>query len=89
PSEYYKLYSKEDLEALAQRTQPSHPATFDEWCIPFAQHADLEALKYPVVAVQEYGWSVFRLAAIANLTLNALPNASVCTQATLKQVDWM
>ncbi|MCE9846432.1 FAD-dependent oxidoreductase [Vibrio alginolyticus] len=89
PSEYYKLYSKEDLEALAQCTQPSHPATFDEWCIPFAQHTDLEALKYPVVAVQEYGWSVFRLAAIANLTLNALPNASVCTQATLKQADWM
>lgn len=89
PSEYYKLYSKAELEALAQRTQPSHPTNFDEWCIPFAQHADLEALKYPVVAVQEYGWSVFRLAAIANLTLDTLPNASVFTQATFKQADWM
>ncbi|MDF4927504.1 FAD-dependent oxidoreductase, partial [Vibrio parahaemolyticus] len=39
PSEYYKLYSKAELEALAQRTQPSHPTNFDEWCIPFAQHA--------------------------------------------------
>ncbi|MBO0217465.1 FAD-dependent oxidoreductase, partial [Vibrio sp. Vb2880] len=58
-------------------------------CIPFAQHADLEALKYPVVPVQEYGWSVFRLAAIANLTLDTLPNASVFTQATFKQADWM
>ncbi|PFG58228.1 FAD dependent oxidoreductase [Vibrio sp. ES.051] len=88
PSEYYKLYSKEELIALANCTQPKEPSTFDEWCIPFAQHADLEELKYPVVAVQEYGWSVFRLAAIANLTLESLPNASVFTQSKLTQADW-
>jgi glycine/D-amino acid oxidase-like deaminating enzyme len=88
PSEYYKLYSKEELMELANRAQPTDPSTFDDWCIPFAQHADLNELKYPIVAVQEYGWSVFRLAAIANLTLEQLPNANVLTQAELQQADW-
>ncbi|APU76059.1 FAD-dependent oxidoreductase [Vibrio parahaemolyticus] len=89
PEEYFKLYSKEELQELAKQNQPEHPSTFDEWSIPFAQHADLEQLKYPVVAVQEYGWSVFRLAAIANLTLAKLPNSNVITQATLNQADWL
>ncbi|MEO0890282.1 MAG: FAD-dependent oxidoreductase, partial [Pseudomonadota bacterium] len=88
PDEYYKLYSKAELLALAQQTQPQSPKSIDEWCIPFAQHADLEALKYPVVAVQEYGWSVFRLAAVANMTLDQLPNVEVLTQAELKQTHW-
>ncbi|MGP8306787.1 FAD-dependent oxidoreductase [Vibrio sp. YIC-376] len=88
PNEYYKLYSKEQLVELAKCSQPTEPSTFDDWCIPFAQHTDLDELKYPVVAVQEYGWSVFRLAAIANLTLEQLPNANVLTQAELKQADW-
>ncbi|WP_404970745.1 FAD-dependent oxidoreductase [Vibrio campbellii] len=88
PDEYYKLYSKAELLALAQQTQPQSPKSIDEWCIPFAQHADLEALKYPVVAVQEYGWSVFRLAAVANMTLDQLPNVEVLTQAELTQAHW-
>ncbi|MDF2154789.1 FAD-dependent oxidoreductase [Vibrio sp. CAU 1672] len=88
PEHYYKLYSKAELLALAQQVQPANPANLDEWCIPFAQHADLESLKYPVVVVQEYGWSVFRLAAIANLTLNSLDNASVLTESILKSAEW-
>ncbi|WP_423841118.1 FAD-dependent oxidoreductase [Vibrio mytili] len=87
PEQYYKLYSKEELVALAKCTQPDNPLSIDDWCIPFAQHTDLEQLKYPVVAVQEYGWSVFRLAAIANLTLDQLPNANVLTQANLKHAE--
>ncbi|MGR5528477.1 FAD-dependent oxidoreductase [Vibrio alfacsensis] len=88
PEQYYKLYSKDDLMELAKRTQPESPNSLDEWCIPFAQHANLDALKYPVVVVQEYGWSVFRLAAIANLTLAQLPNVQVYTEAELKHTDW-
>nr|WP_321386249.1 FAD-dependent oxidoreductase [uncultured Vibrio sp.] len=89
PDEYYKLYSKEELIELSKRTQPAKPVSFDDWAIPFAQHADLDALKYPVVSVQEYGWSVFRLAAIASLTLQELPNANVITQAELKRAKWV
>ncbi|WP_155487766.1 FAD-dependent oxidoreductase, partial [Vibrio harveyi] len=50
PDEYYKLYSKEALLQLASQAQPEQPQSIDEWCIPFAQHADLDELKYPVVA---------------------------------------
>lgn len=88
PEHYFKLYSQEELEELATKNQPEFPQSIDEWCIPFAQHADLNTLKYPVVAVQEYGWSVFRLAAIANMTLASLPNVEVITQAELKKAFW-
>lgn len=83
PCDYFRLYQQDELERLALRSQPKVPISFDDWLIPFAQHTDLSQLKYPVVAVQEYGWSVFRLAASAHLTLEALPNCQILTQATL------
>ncbi|MGB1319469.1 MAG: FAD-dependent oxidoreductase, partial [Vibrio gallaecicus] len=55
PDDYFKLYDKKQLQALALRSQPESPTTLDEWCIPFAKHSNLEALKFPVVIVQEYG----------------------------------
>ncbi|NNN43797.1 MULTISPECIES: FAD-dependent oxidoreductase [Vibrio] len=83
PKHYYRLYQQEELAQLAKLTQPHCPQTLDEWLIPFAQHADLAQLKYPVIAVQEYGWSVFRLAASATLTLEHLDNCQVFTHSTL------
>ncbi|MBW3696267.1 FAD-dependent oxidoreductase [Vibrio sp. T187] len=87
PEEYYKLYDKLDLLNLATRSQPKQPKTLDDWCIPFAKHTDLETLKYPVVMVQEYGLSVFRLSATAQLALEQLPNCQVLTHSKLISVS--
>ncbi len=85
PEQYFKIYHKEELQALASEVQPHKPETMDEWIIPFCQHTDLDSLKYPVVMVQEYGWSVFRLASIAHLTLGQLPNCQILTSTRLKK----
>ncbi|WP_070966672.1 FAD-dependent oxidoreductase [Vibrio sonorensis] len=77
PSSYFKTYSRSEIEALIGLDQPERPSTFDDWMIPFASGADLDALKYPVIAVQEYGWSVFRLAASATLAFESLSNCSL------------
>lgn len=77
PSDYYKLYYREDLEALKHTVQPEQPQGFDEWLIPFADQADLDGMTYPVVAVQEHGWSVFRIAATASLVLEQLDNCQL------------
>ncbi len=87
PEEYYKLYSKEDLLALSTKTQPLKPTSLDDWCIPFAKHTDLETLKYPVAMVQEYGWSVFRLSATAQLSLGQQANCTVLTNSRLRSVE--
>ncbi|MDW6004599.1 FAD-dependent oxidoreductase [Vibrio mangrovi] len=83
PDEYYRLYQRDDLERLRQHTQPEFPSDTDEWLIPFAKHVDFERIQYPVIAVQEYGWSVFRLAATAMLTLKQLPHCQLLTNSTL------
>lgn len=91
PSHYYKLYSKSDLEALALLNEPK-PNTLteqslDEWMIPFARNVDLNTLKFPVVLVQEYGLSVFRLSATVKLALQQLPNCQVYTQTQVTGVN--
>jgi hypothetical protein len=83
PGMYYQLYSREDLERLKHSAQPELPQSFDDWVVPFARHTDLNRLKYPVVVVQEYGWSVFRLASSATLTLSRLPDCHLMTRSTL------
>lgn len=91
PEHYFKLYSKEALLKLAQQEtlEPDSLSgkSLDEWMIPFAQHTDLEKLKYPVVLVQEYGLSVFRLSATVNLALEQLPNCQVYTQTQVTGVE--
>ncbi|MGF1711893.1 FAD-dependent oxidoreductase [Vibrio kagoshimensis] len=87
PDDYFKLYDKKQLQALALRSQPESPTTLDEWCIPFAKHSNLETLKFPVVIVQEYGLSVFRLSATAQLSLEKQPNCKVLTNSQLLSVD--
>jgi len=77
PSEYYKLYSCQELEAMKERNQPVTPASLDDWMVPFAQQVDLDKMKFPVVVVQEYGWSVFRLSASANLALASFDNCAL------------
>ncbi len=83
PSQYFSLYERDQLEFLSGKSQPINPSTTDDWMIPFAKYTDLDAIQYPVVVVQEYGWSVFRLAASAELTLNTMEHCQVLTHATL------
>ncbi|RQW64797.1 FAD-dependent oxidoreductase [Vibrio viridaestus] len=75
PDNYYTLFSREELEQLARLEQPSYPQTTQDWVIPFAKSTDLSKLQFPVICVQEYGWSVFRLGASAVLALQNMPNA--------------
>lgn len=70
PNDYYRLYQREDIQRLAKLAPVKKPANGDEWLIPVAKTLDLDKLKFPVVLVQEYGLSVFRLAASATLALD-------------------
>jgi hypothetical protein len=88
PEDYYRFYSRADLERLSVCEQPSQPGSTDEWLIPFAKYTDLEQIQFPVIVVQEYGWSVFRLAASVMMTLNRLPNCHVLTRSTLVNSDF-
>ena len=49
PKDYFRTYSRTELEALQQSIQPEHPSTVDEWMIPVVQNIDLDALKYPLI----------------------------------------
>ena len=76
-ADYYRLYSKAQLQALAEREAVLRPSGIDEWMIPVAQHVDLESLKFPVMLVQEYGWNLFRLAASSTLLLEQQKHCKV------------
>ncbi|WP_025562475.1 FAD-dependent oxidoreductase [Psychromonas sp. SP041] len=69
PTDYYRLFELEELQALALLDEKKVPETAEQWMIPFAKHVDLSLLKFPVVLVQEFGWNVFRLGATAALSL--------------------
>lgn len=81
--DYYRLYDRQQLEALikANDSDPSVfpedqiPKELDHWMLNAAKNLDLDKLKFPIVAVQEYGWNIFRLAASAQIALGFYPNA--------------
>lgn len=85
PEHYYKLYQRDELEHLARCQQAATPTTVDDWLIPFARNVRLDQLKYPVVVVQEFGLSVFRLAASVTLALDNHPGCQVLTNCCLQQ----
>ncbi len=87
PSQYYKFYTREEIEMLAMQEQSAQPNSIDEWLIPFAKHTDLDALQFPIVGVQEPGWSVFRIAASATLALEQMPNCQLMTNTQVIGVE--
>ncbi|WP_087016872.1 FAD-dependent oxidoreductase [Thaumasiovibrio subtropicus] len=75
--DYYRFYTRPEMEALQRRQRVEVPQQPDDWMIPFAQTIDLDKLKFPIVLVQEYGLSVFRMASTAELLLAEAPRADV------------
>lgn len=88
PQDYYRVYERAELEALRDQVQPVVPKTMEDWLIPVVQNIDLDAIQYPVISVQEYGWSVFRLAASAELALEAMPHCDIQTNTTVIDLAW-
>ncbi len=84
--EYYRLYEKEELEALKNHPTVKTPKIADEWMIPVAKNLDLDKVQFPLILVQEYGLNLFRLAAGAMLTLKNLPNITLHTNSTVEDI---
>lgn len=83
PDDYYQIFNQDDLAKLAQLNPVKVPTTTTEWLIPFTQLVDITKLQMPVIAVQEYGWNIFRLSASAQLQLEKLPNAHIFTDTQI------
>lgn len=84
--DYYKLFSRDEVEALQLQENIQKPLSFDEWMIPVAKNIDLDKVKFPLIMVQEYGLNIFRLAASVSLSLKFLPNANVLTSTLVKNI---
>lgn len=77
--DYYQVFERSDLEKIKHTAQHNPPQSNVDWMIPFANEVDLDKLKYPVILVQEYGLSVFRIAATASINLGQLSNCKIKT----------
>ncbi len=76
-SDYYRVYSREQMEHLRTLPEVSEPKSCDEWMIPVAKILDFEKIQFPVVMVQEYGLNLFRLSAGVTLALDAIENVTL------------
>lgn len=83
---YFKLFEREQVEALKLLTIVEKPNTLTEWMIPIAHHVDLTQLKFPLIMVQEYGLNLFRLAATAELALQKMANCSMLTNTKVTNI---
>ena len=84
--DYYKVYSKIDLKKLVKLETPNSPNTSDEWMISFAKSINIDDFKSDFYLVQEYGVSLFRLAAGVEMTLKQSYNCTVLTNAKVDEV---
>lgn len=83
---YFALYSKSKLIKLAKKDLPKQAETLDDWMIPVAKNIDFDAVKFPLVLVQEYGLSAFRLAASAILATDKLNSCQVLTSTKVTNI---
>ncbi len=86
PADYYKLYTKEDLIALAEKPTVKRPTTSDEWMANAIKLIDHDKLKMPVILVQEYGWNLFRLGAQAQLALIKTEKCNLKIETTVTNI---
>jgi len=84
--DYFSLYSKCKLIKLAKKELPRQAKTLDDWMIPVAKNLDFDTVKFPLVLVQEYGLSAFRLAATAILATEKLESCQVLTNTKVSNI---
>ena len=87
PKEYFRLYTRADIEALKTRKSMPHPQTFDEWMIPVAKKIDLEKVKFPLILVQEYGLNLFRLASGVSLALEKIASVELHLETQVTDIQ--
>ena len=87
---YYKLYDKEEIKVLKQKSIVEKPSNSDEWMIPVAKNIDLEKIQFPLILVQEYGLNLFRLASGVTLALNESQNVTLQIETIVSNIqeDW-
>ncbi len=85
--DYYRLYSREETEALRKKAEISTPQTSDEWMIPVAKNIDLDKVQFPLILVQEYGLNLFRLSAGLTLTLEQSSNVTLRTETIVSNIQ--
>jgi len=86
-TDYYKLYSREEIDVLKQQSVVSKPKTCDEWMIPVAKNIDLDKVQFPLIMVQEYGLNLFRLAAGASLALEQIESVTLRTKTIVSNIQ--
>ncbi|WP_250657121.1 FAD-dependent oxidoreductase [Alkalimarinus coralli] len=87
PSEYFKLYDRAALEALTEKEIPDAVTTLDDWMIPVAKNLNLDEFKLPLIIVQEYGLSIFRIASTVTLAFEKLANCRVLTSTKVIDIQ--
>ncbi len=85
--DYYKLYSRKEIETIQEKPPVSKPATSDEWMIPVARNIDLDKIQFPLILVQEYGLNLFRLSAGLTLALEQIDNVSLRTETIVSNIQ--
>ncbi|SFV66972.1 FIG00971038: hypothetical protein [hydrothermal vent metagenome] len=84
---YYKSYSKEEIEALKEKKVVAKPKSMDEWMIPVAKNIDLNKIQFPLIMVQEYGLNLFRLSAGVALSLEKLDSVKLQTNSIVHNIQ--
>ena len=87
PEDYFKIYNHEDIVKLRHLSEPTDPKSFDEWMIPVSKKLELDGLKFPIIMVEEYGWSVLRMSAALTLALQKLPNCTIMTNTEVSNIE--
>jgi hypothetical protein len=83
---YYKLYTKEEIEKLKSKKTTKLPKSLDEWMVPVAKNIDLQKVQFPIIMVQEYGLNLFRLASGVKLSLSNISNVTLKTNTKVTNI---
>ncbi len=87
PDEYFKFYSREEIDALVGLPIPKQASQPSDWLISFANYTQLDNIQFPILLVQEYGLSAFRFAAIAMMAIENLPNCVLQTHTQVASIN--
>ncbi|PKH03208.1 FAD-dependent oxidoreductase [Psychromonas sp. MB-3u-54] len=84
--DYFRLFEREELEALALQEPSQNPQSLEQWMIPVAKYVDLDKLKFPLILVQEFGLNIFRLGAGCTLSLQKNPHCQLLTNCAVTNI---
>ncbi len=84
---YFEVFECSEVEKLSKLEPNKNPKSAKDWVVAASKIIDKDAIKYPLIVVNEYGLNMFRLSSAMKEILNSYQNIKLHLDTKIESIS--